>query len=190
MQRAESELRKALPEALGGRLTHRTVSCRLLTDQDLAALHALRPSGRGDGPSSPRRGEPSSPHVIRVGIWRAHELIAAAACVGVGPGDAAPFEHVLFATAYVTPRYRRRGLTRLMHDTRLREAAARGARQALAWVHEDNGASRAGLLAVGFERVPAELAPAWLRGPGPKHALYRCDVARYVAHSSGRAAAA
>lgn len=167
-QRIESRMRKTLPQTLGGRFERDALVFRVLDDRDLPALHALRP--RPGQQTATLLGGPS---VLVIGVSLHGKLIASGRCVGVGPSEQAPFDHVLFGADYVAPRYRRRGVARELHLARLREATARGARTAFAWVRDYNGASIASFEAIGFARVAIAEQPAWLQAPAPRHVLLR-----------------
>jgi GNAT superfamily N-acetyltransferase len=164
LQRAESKARERLPEALGGRFSSDALTLRVLSDEDHAALQALRP---------PAGRVPNGPRIFVVGALLGDQLIASGACSAVGPSDAAPFEHVLFAADYVAPRFRRRGVARLLHGARLEVAAGRGARVAYAWVDPENHASLAGFRTAGFMEIASGHGPPWLKPPRAGHILFQ-----------------
>ncbi|HKP56791.1 MAG TPA: GNAT family N-acetyltransferase [Polyangiales bacterium] len=166
LQRIESRVRKGLPQRLGGRLAPDALQCRLATDADAPEFHALREIRRLCGEN-----------FFVLGVWHARELIACGTCVSVGPSDAAPFEHVLFAADYVAPHFRRRGVASNLHRARIDAAARRGTRIAYAWVSESNPASRGALAAASFVQVPQARRPAWLNPPAPAHLLLEHRIA-------------
>lgn len=176
-QRAESVLRGALPEAAGGRFAAGSLRCRPLVEADRPALAALRPERGAQQPhASISFSSLQGPRLVGTAIeWRG-ALIGWGFSVGVGPAEAAPFEHVLLSADYVAPRFRRRGAAQALHAARLADARARGARAVLAWVHEDNHAARAALRASGFAPASRGDEPAWLEPPGPRHVLHHVLV--------------
>jgi len=172
LQRFDSRLRSALPEALGGRFSQGALICRPLTDDDLPSF-----AGRPGQPKQVTLG----PRCFGIGVVLHGELIAWGLCVGLGPRDEEPLEHVLLMASYVLPKFRRRGVARRLIAARLETAAARGARVAFVRALKNNGASIAALEASGFERVAPAQEPAWLEGARADQVLLTYSLERVAA---------
>lgn len=170
---ADSELRRRLPEQLGGRYSDQAVQCRRVEPADLDVLHRLR---QGTEPMSretrAQASDLESATQFCLGLFVNGRMVGCGWCVSVGEADEPPFRHTLLLSDFVQPSFRRRGLVHRLHDVRLAQLAALGTEIAFAWVDARNGPSRAGYHAKGFTVVPPALWPTWLKPPSAGYLLF------------------
>jgi GNAT superfamily N-acetyltransferase len=162
LQQLDSALRRQLPERYGGRFSPATLLARRLADQDYPVWLRLRPV---------LQLEAAEPLCARdrvwVGIFAHGRLLATGLCLARGD-TAEPFRQTLFASDFVHPRYRRRGLAQTLHAARLALLETMGTSCVYAWIDPNNGAAVAALRAQHFREASATLLPD---RPSPQHRL-------------------
>jgi L-amino acid N-acyltransferase YncA len=144
-----------LPPWAGGRLDGR-VRAVVLGPEHAAAYRELV----GLRPEAPVLWAPGvEPDAFAVGLFLDSHLVGTGSCYR--QWNRLGIDAFFFAGDLVTVRLRGRGLSRVLHQSRLREAARRGILEVFAVVFAANPASAAGYAAVGFHEIHRS---AWQHG--------------------------